>query len=434
MITARGVIEKVTGVLAAAATSILLAGCAVSGPPTLGETAGVKPAAAPTTPVASSPLPEPNTGAGQAATPAAAGRSQQVKVVMLLPLTGAPQVAAVAKGLKQAGELALFDLDNPTVQLVVKDDKGTQEGARAAAEEAVKEGAELILGPLFSKSVASAIPVARAADIPVIAFSNDAQVAGQGAYLLSFLAAPEVDRIVGYASAQSRRRFAALVSGDAHGRIVEQALRAAVARHGGAVVAREEIPVDVNSMVEPAQRLAAAIAKAEGEGAPVDALLVPGGQDMLTALGPLLATTGIDLSRIKLIGTGGWDLPGGGRMDALAGSWFAGPDPRGWREFAERFAKTYGAPPHRLATLAYDAMGVAVALSGNPAGARYTQANLTRASGFAGVDGSFRLLPSGLSERALAVLEVQKFGVNVIDPAPSAFTNAQLGAPASSAN
>ncbi len=79
--------------------------------------------------------------------------------------------------MKQAAELALFERDNPTLQLIVKDDKGTPEGAKAAAEiaEAVKAGAALILGPLFAKSVAAVAPVARQAGIPVITFSKSAR-------------------------------------------------------------------------------------------------------------------------------------------------------------------------------------------------------------------------------------------------------------------
>ena len=45
--------------------------------------------------------------------------------------------------------------------------------------------------------------MARQADVPVIAFSNDRQVAGSGVYLLSFQPAPEVARLVGYATGRA---------------------------------------------------------------------------------------------------------------------------------------------------------------------------------------------------------------------------------------
>ena len=98
------------------------------------------------------------------------GATGSVKVALLLPISAPGSTASVAKALKQAAELALFDFDNPNVSLVPKDTKGTPSGARAAAQSAVKDGAELIIGPLFAQEVRSAAQVARSAGIPMIAF------------------------------------------------------------------------------------------------------------------------------------------------------------------------------------------------------------------------------------------------------------------------
>ncbi len=345
-----------------------------------------------------------------------------VKAVMLLPLSGSPQTAAVAKGLQQAAELALFERNTPSLQLVMKDDKGSEEGARAAAEEAIKDGAELIIGPLFAKSVAAVAPVGRQAGVPVIAFSNDVRVAGNGVYLLSFLADQDVPRIVAYTAGQGHKRFAALMPDDALGKLQEPMFRAAVERAGGTVVIVERYPVEVNGMVEPVQRIRDTIQAADQAGAPIDALFLPGGQDTLPLIGPMLPKSALDPHKVKVVGTGGWDYPNAGRERILEGGWFAAPDPRGWREFSERFAKTYKTMPPRLASLAYDAVGVAATFASAGKGARYTLANLTRASGFSGVDGAFRLLPNGISERGLAILEMQKLGPGVIEPAPGLST------------
>ena len=348
-----------------------------------------------------------------------------VKVAMLLPLSGSPQTAAIAKGLQQAAELALFELDAPSLQLLVKDDKGTEDGARAAAADAIKGGAELIIGPLFAKSVSAAAPIARQASVPMIAFSSDARVAAAGVYLLSFLPAQEVPRIVAFTAGQGRQRFAALLADDAHGRLLEPLFRDAVHRSGGTVVAVERFPVEVNGMVDPVRRLREAVRTAEETGQPVDALFLPGGQDTLPLIGPMLPKSDIDPQRIKMIGVGGWDYPNAGRERILEGGWFAAPDPRGWRDFSERFAKTYKNMPPRLGSLAYDAVSVAAAFATAAKGARYTPANLTRASGFTGVDGPFRFDAKGLSERGLAILEMQKFGPTVLEPAPGSPTASQ---------
>ena len=348
----------------------------------------------------------------------AAVTSEPLRIALLLPQGGFNETAALSRAMKQAAEMALFDANNPATQLIVKDDKGTPEGAQGAAEEAVKEGAEIILGPMFAKSVTAAAPAARTAGIPMIAFSNDRQVAGQGVYLLSYLPEPEVHRIVAFAASQGRKRFAALIPDDAYGHAVEHAFREAVSRSHGAIAGIAFYPPNANGMIEPSRRIAAAMKQAESAGAPVDALFVPAGPEALPHLAPLIAYSGIDTKKVKLLGTGAWDYPSIGSDELFVGGWYPAPDPRGWREFQARFMKTFGTQPPRMASLAYDAVATAVGLSTAPRGLRFSQAALIKPSGFQGIDGPLRFDVSGLSERALAVLEVQKFGTSIVDSVP----------------
>jgi ABC-type branched-subunit amino acid transport system substrate-binding protein len=345
-----------------------------------------------------------------------------VKVAVLLPLTGGNS-QKVAQALKQAGELALFDFNNPNVELVPKDTRGTPEGAKAAAQEAVKEHAELIIGPLFANEVTAAAPEARAANIPMIAFSSDRKVAGNGVYLLSFLAGSDVPRIISYAVSQGKTRFAALIPQTEYGRLVEQNFLGIAKQLNAQVVTVKTYPQDANGMIAPVREIAALTKK--GEPPQIDALFMPAGSDALPSLAPLLPYAEVDVKAVKLLGTSGWDYAGLGKEQGLVGAWFPAPDPKGWTGFTKRYVETYGDVPPRLATLAYDAVSLAISLSKNPAGSRFTPAALTRSNGFAGVDGLFRLRPDGTSERGFAVLEVQKYGNQVVDQAPSGFSSAQ---------
>lgn len=392
---------------ALAVFGLLLAGC---------STGGMGTAEPPTAALA----PAPGQSQGQIRAP--------VKIALLLPLGGMGETAAIAKGMKQGAEMALFELNDPNVELITKDDGGTAAGARAAADAAIKEGAEIIVGPLLSQSVTGVAPVARQANVPVLAFSNNSQVAGQGIYLLSFLAEQEAERIVSFAAAQGKRRFAALIPDDAYGAVVEAAFRQAVQRNGGSVAVVERYPLAANGMLAPAKRVVEAIKTAEEQMVPIDALFLPGGPEALPQIGPVIAYSGLDTTKVKLLGTSAWDFPAIARDAAFVGGWYPSPDPIAWRSFAERFAKTFGTAPPRIASVAYDAVGFAIGLSSNPPGARFTLANLTRANGFSGVDGIVRFGANGLSERGLGVLEVQKFGSAVIDGAPTSFEATKVSA------
>jgi len=347
---------------------------------------------------------------------------QTVKVALLLPLTGNVNAQPVAKAMKQAGELALFDFDKPNVQLIPKDTRGTPEGARQAAQDAVKEGAELVIGPLFANEVSAVAPIAQAAHIPVIAFSSDRNVAGNGVYLLSFVAGADVPRMISYAVSKGKTRFAALIPQNEYGRLVEEAFQRAVQENHGQVVMTKTFPPDANGMLPPVKEMSA-LAKKDTP-PQIDAIFIPAGGDTLPSLAPLFPYYEMDTKSVKLMGLSGWDYTGVGKEPALLGGWFAAPDPKGWQDFTRRYVETYGDAPPRLASLSYDAVSLAISLSNNPPERRFVAAELTRASGFQGVDGLFRLRADGTSERGFAIMEVQKYGNQLIEPAPSSFGTA----------
>lgn len=372
-----------------------------------------------------------------------APQSPVIKVAMLLPLSSG-NAQNVAKALKQAGELALFDFDNPNVELISKDTRGTPEGAKSAAEEAVAQGVELVIGPLFANEVKAASPVTQAANIPMVAFSSDQKVAGNGVYLLSFLAGSDVYRIISFAVSRGKSRFAALIPQTDYGRLVQEKFIAAAREMNVSVLAVKEYPQDANGMIEPVKQIAALMPKdqkkpedadkevqidsfaPQAEEPQIDALFMPAAANTLPALAPLLPYAEIDTKKLQLLGTSGWDYQGVGKESALVGAWFPAPDPKGWTDFTKRYVETYGEVPQRLATLGYDAVSLAISLSNNASGSRYTTKQLTRPNGFSGVDGLFRLRSDGTSERGFAVLEVQKYGNKVVEAAPSDFSAAEF--------
>ena len=355
---------------------------------------------------------------GTAAPEAASGETigtGSVRVALILPLTGQGQGAVVAQSLRNAAELALTEFQDPDVTILVKDDRGTSEGAREAAGQAIAEGAELIVGPVFAGSVQAAGQAARQAGRPVIAFSTDASVATRGVYLLSFLAQAEVDRIVDYAAAQGRRSVAALIPETTYGNVVEAQFREAAARRGLRVAAIERYPAGQPQAA--VQRLAGVIGGAAPQ---ADTLFVPDTGEGLAAVSQALQTAGFSPQRVKPIGTGVWNEPRVFALPAFQGGWFAAPDNRGFNAFAARYRARFNADPTRLATLSYDAVSLAAALARTQGSQRFTEGVLTNPSGFAGADGVFRFRPDGLNDRALAVQEIRNGGAVTVNPAPRA--------------
>src|SRR5437016_485301 len=208
----------------------------------------------------SNPLasPQPEGPAGPQQQPLAVGTGQ-VKVGLILPLSAAGNAGVAAQSMKNAAEMALAEFQNPNIQLLIKDDGGSPQGAQQVAQQALSEGAEIILGPLFAASVPATAQLTRARGVSVIAFSTDSSVAGRGVYLLSFLPESDVNRIVDYSAGIGKRSFAALVPDNAYGNVVEAAFKQAVGRKGR-VVAFEKYGADRGT---PARNVAQSLAQAD---------------------------------------------------------------------------------------------------------------------------------------------------------------------------
>jgi ABC-type branched-subunit amino acid transport system substrate-binding protein len=366
--------------------------------------------------IADLPSSQPPTAEQPEVSPSALGAGA-VRVGLILPLSAGGNAGLVGQSMKNAAELALAEFKNPDIQLLLKDSAGTAQGAHTAAQQAVAENAELILGPLFAHSVAAAGQVARSRGIPVIAFSTDTSVAARGVYLLSFLPESDVDRIVEYAAAQGKRSIAAMIPDNAYGTVVEGAFKQAAARHGVRIVAIERYPADRSNLQASLQRIAQAAQQA-------DALLIPDSGAAVVAIVNALSAAGVNIRRLQLLGTGVWDAdPALFESPALRGAWFSAPDTAGFRRFAARYRQRFRQDPVRMATLVYDAVALVAALAKTQGAQRFTEAVLTNSSGFDGIDGVFRFRSDGTNQRGLAVMRVTSEGAQVVSAAPRTFAS-----------
>jgi branched-chain amino acid transport system substrate-binding protein len=351
---------------------------------------------------------------GEAATANAAVGEGQVRVALILPFSGQGNASVAGQSMKNAAEMALAEFKSPNIQLLVKDDGGTVQAAQAAAQQAISEGAEIIIGPIFAQSVSGVAQIARASNIPVIAFSTDVSVAARGVYLLSFLPETDVRRIVDFSVSRGKRSFAALLPDNAYGTVVEGAFQQEVSRRGGRVLVLEKYTPDGNRINEAVRRVSQAANQ-------VDTIFIPDSPDAVPQVVNALVANGVDLRRVQLLGSGLWEDSRISSTGAIEGAWYAAPGATGFSNFSSRYRARYGQDPVRTATLAYDAVALVAALVKTQGPQRFSETALTNPSGFAGIDGVFRFRPDGTNERGLAVLRVTPSGGQVLSPAPQSF-------------
>jgi ABC-type branched-subunit amino acid transport system substrate-binding protein len=338
----------------------------------------------------------------------------EIKAGLILPLSAGGNAGIAGQAMRNAAEMALSEFNAPNIQLLVMDDGGNADTARQVAQQALDGGVEIILGPLFAQSVSAVGQVARSRNVPVIAFSTDANVASNGVYLLSFLPETDVERIVQYASSTGKRSYAALIPDNPYGIVVEAAFKQAVARRNGQIVALEHYSHDKAAMAGPVRNVAQVAVRAE-------AIFIPDGGDAVPDVVAMLVSNGVNTKKVQLLGTGLWDDPRISAAPGLDGGWYAAPEGAGFRAFVERYRAHYKQEPVRTATLAYDAVALIAALVKTQGTQRFSPAVLTNPSGFTGIDGLFRFRQDGTNERGLAVLRVTPTGTQVVSPPPKSF-------------
>ncbi|GAB5468911.1 MAG: penicillin-binding protein activator [Rhodospirillales bacterium] len=340
----------------------------------------------------------------------------------MLPLSG--RLPQIGQQLMNASQLALFDLPQNSIELLIKDSGDTPQSAALAMQQAVAEGAQLALGPLFGAQVRSASNVARSANINLVAFSNDLSQLDGNAFLLGITPDSQAERVASYAISQGYGQIAILAPDTDFGRLSVQGARAAAQSGGGQIV---------STVFYPPQQLdiTPQIASLVG---PYQALLVPDAHGRMLVLGPSLMAAGITPETTKLLGSALWNNPSLLNEPSLQGAWFPGVNPQSFASFAGRYQEAYGAPPLPIASIAFDAVTLAGylarrALAGEANAARATPGqwvgldrnSLLDPSGFSGVDGIFRFQQNGAPQRGLAVMAIDPTGFAVVSPAPTSF-------------
>lgn len=346
-----------------------------------------------------------------------------VPVALLVPGgSGNSGDELIARGLRQAAQLAVSDLQGAQIDLRVYDTGPSAAGAASAATRAVDEGAKIILGPVYAEAANAAGVAVAGRGVNVLSFSNNPDIAGGNVFVLGPTFQNTANRLVSYAAGQGRGRIMVVhdrnPSGDAGRRAIEGAIAssrgASLAGTGSYDFSQEGVVAAVPNLVDTARSSGAQAMffTADTAGA-------------LPLLSQLLPEAGLDRETVRFIGLTRWDIPAATlALPGVQGSWFALPDPTLNQQFQARYQSAFGEAPHPIAGLAYDGIAAIGALVTSGNADALTTAALTQGSGFVGVSGIFRLRSDGTNERGLAVAQIRNNQVYVIDPAPRSFGGA----------
>jgi branched-chain amino acid transport system substrate-binding protein len=319
------------------------------------------------------------------------------KIGVLLPLSG--PLKNTGKSIQQAIEMALFQKNNPKVQIVVQDTQGTAQGALHGLNQLIKEKVSVVIGPLTSHEAGAIRPTLIQRGIYGIALTNNRKVSHPMMTTFGFAPEDQVKHILKYGVSRGLKSIVILIPQNELGQI----MRSSLSSHEYIEYGDKFFMVSYNPQ---SSQLPQDLESLKGKS--FDGLLmVADGKEALSIL-EALAYNEIDLSQVQYLGTGQWDNEDTWKVPGLLGAWFAAPSPEKRKAFEEAYKQNYGEVPPRLSSLGYDSLMLAMVF--------LDQKKRPHHQTFNGIDGLFNITPSGETLRKISVMEITAQGcAKIID-------------------
>lgn len=348
--------------------------------------------------------------------------TKPVPVALLVPRgSGQASDELLANNLENAARLAMRDLQGAQIDLRVYGTAGNAGTAASQAAQAVNDGAQIIIGPLYAEAANAAGVAVAPRNVNVLAFSNNTTIAGGNVFVLGSTFDNTANRLVSYAAQQGKDRIVVVHAQDVAGQLGRNAIQQAISRSGAALVGTVDYPLSQQGLVAAVPRVKSAVDSSGANAVFMTASPAAG----LPLLSQLLPEAGISPATTQYAGLTRWDLPVQTLdLPGLQGGWFTVPDPSRSSAFRSQYQAAYGSAPHPLAGLAFDGIAAIGALVAQGNAGALTGAGLTQGSGFQGASGIFRFRPDGTNQRGLAVATVRDNKAVIIDAAPRGFGGA----------
>lgn len=325
-----------------------------------------------------------------------------LKVGVLLPLSGSAK--SIGQGMQNAMFMALDDLQNDKLLLSFYDTKSTEEGAVEAIKKASKDGVKLILGPLISKSVEVISPIALSENIPVVSFTTSPQVLQRGIYSIGLLNGEQIERAVSYAQSQDKSRLVLLVPDNNNGLNILKSVMMSVKDKNISLVKvgfYDQSSVDFSALINSLS-----------EEKDFDTVLIADGGNRLKSMASMFAYNDLMYPDVLFVGTSAWDNTNLSKETILYHGVYPMVSKSYGTYFIDKYKKVFNEQPINVYSVAYDSVLLASVLSGKQH--QNIEEALTSKNGFIGVNGYFKILPTGQSRHSLEMYEITSNGPRVI--------------------
>ena len=373
------------------------------------------------------------------------------RMAVLLPLSG--QNASIGNAIRTSVELATLQRQQPNLVVTFYD---TAKNPSDAINDALATNPEIIIGPVFSSN-AQILRNSKPEHTPVLSFTSDATAIDDGVMTMALMPTNSIEAIIREMKQDGTKDFIIIAPETKSGTILAGTARAAATEYdipvAGVFYYKEQDTDSIKNTtiaasMNPARRAAntrareilsdiltkerltaieksslsnqlAEISQTDTLGnVPYNAILFLGNADDTKKLASFLRYYGVGTRDVQFYGTAMWDGSDIGNDITMSGAKFATLTDTD-TSFANTYEQISGTQPSKIASFGYDATNMAIGMIySDKTNAQY----LMNPSGYIGNDGLFRLKPTGESERALRIVQLNGTGTpRIIRNTPTNF-------------
>ncbi len=358
---------------------------------------------------------------------------KKVQVALFLPFSGKNKDLGFS--LFNSATISLFYNDpNGIIELVLFDSKENPKDSEKAFKEIIDKKIKIVIGPIFSNSVEAIEKLARQHKITVISLSNNQNLINKidkegGVFISGILPEMQIEKIVNYAISQGKLNFAIIAPSNQYGKTITELLKKFVRSKQGNFITSEFYDNNSKDLDRVVERVIDSFILPDNlSKAKKDKDLVINDYDRIYPQVIMIPESGKIASKIissikkqnkeerdfQILGTSQWDDKS--IFDSnLINAWFPAPENEKFSDLENFYYSKYEKFPPRLASIVYDMIGLIAEITNRKQGQTPNLSDFINfkngdKNGYQGVDGLFRFLPNGLTQRNLAVLKITTSG------------------------
>jgi len=364
---------------------------------------------------------------------------ETIKIGVMLPLTGKNK--NIGNMILNAIEMAIFQNKNSKLELLIKDTEAKPDKAKKVFIELVNEKANIVIGPLFSKTLAAVQGLSNTYNINILALTNNKNLARKGVWVFGIDPQAQTEKILKLALENGSKKIAALLPKNAYGLLLFDTISNFSEENLLDIEKIEFYESSIDSQRNASKKISIGFDKYQDflnklkdeeknqnileesveTKKPFDSVFIAATGQNLTVLASQLQYNNVDPKIVQYLGISSWEDKSILREPALEGGIFVTTSQLYQKKIKLIYKKSFNKDMPKIAMIAYDILALLNSL--DTKGNNINISEMINVEGYSGLRGVFRLKENGIVERTFALKQVKNKKFRIYKKAKNTFSD-----------